>query len=73
MDAHTLILKVADAVAAQQAILNDLLQDLRDYQTFLTEELERMKEEPTEQYLCKSYFKDGKILDCTCGKCKVTV
>jgi hypothetical protein len=22
-----------------------------------------------EQFQCKSYFEDGKVLDCTCGKC----
>lgn len=48
MDAHALILKVADAITAQQAILNDLLQDLRDYQIFLIEELERVKKERAE-------------------------
>lgn len=27
------------------------------------------KQEITPKYLCKSYFEDGHIIDCTCGKC----
>lgn len=38
--------------------------DSEDYEVDSVKEL-------TEQYKCQSYAEDGKIIDCTCGKCTI--
>jgi hypothetical protein len=43
-EANKIILKVADIINTQEQILNDLRQDLLNYQVFLQNEIDALKE-----------------------------
>lgn len=35
------------------------------------DDIDKITRPALDQYKCQSYYEDGEIIDCTCGKCKV--
>lgn len=65
------LIQKSDQAATDIAELQKALIEVASLMQEMTHEMaEMLGETKTEIYHCQSYYKDGSIHDCTCGKCQ---